>query len=112
MTDKNKEVVERCREFRGMFESLRQEIAKVIVGHEEIIDDVLICLFCDGHVLLEGVPGLGKTLFKAIGLYDTPVIVGTTVIFAYLLAITVLLLDFVYALVDPRVQVGGGSRAP
>ena len=62
MSDKNKEVEEKCREFRRMFESLRREISKVIVGHEEIIDDVLICLFCDGHVLLEGVPGLGKTL--------------------------------------------------
>ena len=62
MLDKNKEVEEKCREFRRMFESLRREISKVIVGHEEIIDDVLICLFCDGHVLLEGVPGLGKTL--------------------------------------------------
>ncbi len=57
-------------------------------------------------------PGLGRTLFRAIGLYDTPVIVGSTVIFAYLLAITVFLLDFIYALVDPRVKIGGeGSKA-
>jgi peptide/nickel transport system permease protein len=58
-------------------------------------------------------PGLGITLFRAIGLYDTPVIVGSTIIYAYLLAITVFLLDFVYALVDPRVKVssgGGGSK--
>jgi peptide/nickel transport system permease protein len=58
-------------------------------------------------------PGLGITLFRAIGFYDTPVIVGSTIIYAYLLAITVFLLDFVYALVDPRVKVssgGGGSR--
>jgi len=54
-------------------------------------------------------PGLGRTLFRAIGLYDTPVIVGSTVIFAYLLAITVFLLDFIYALVDPRVKIGGGE---
>jgi peptide/nickel transport system permease protein len=52
-------------------------------------------------------PGLGKMLYKAIGLYDIPVIVGDTIIYAYLLAITVLLLDFVYAMVDPRVKVGG-----
>lgn len=51
-------------------------------------------------------PGLGMTLYRAVGLYDTPVIVGMTVIFSYLLAITVFLLDFVYALVDPRVKVG------
>lgn len=54
-------------------------------------------------------PGLGITLFRAIGAYDTPVIVGSTIIYAYLLAATVFLLDFVYALVDPRVKVGGGN---
>jgi peptide/nickel transport system permease protein len=46
------------------------------------------------------------SLFRAVGQFDTPVIVGMTVIFSYLLAITVFLLDFVYALVDPRVKVG------
>lgn len=56
-------------------------------------------------------PGLGQALFKAVGLYDTPVIVGSTVIFAYLLAISVFLLDFIYALVDPRVKIGGSGRA-
>lgn len=54
-------------------------------------------------------PGLGRTLFQAVGLFDTPVIVGSTVLFAYLLAITVFLLDFLYALVDPRVKLGGGG---
>ena len=39
----------------------RQEIAKVIVGQQEVVDGVLICLLAGGHVLLEGVPGLGKT---------------------------------------------------
>ena len=66
-----------------------------------------------GAPILEGVfnwPGLGRTLLQAVGQYETPVIVGSTVIFAYLLAITVFLLDFVYALVDPRVKVDGGSK--
>ncbi len=54
-------------------------------------------------------PGLGRTFYRAIGLYDTPVIVGLTIIFAYLLAITVFLLDFVYAIVDPRVKIGDGK---
>jgi len=54
-------------------------------------------------------PGFGRALFTAIGLYDTPVIVGECVIYAYLLAMTLFLLDFVYALVDPRVKVGGGQ---
>lgn len=66
-----------------------------------------------GAVVLETVfnwPGLGRLLFQAIGVYDTAVIVGATVIYAYLLAITVFVLDFVYALVDPRVKVGGEER--
>lgn len=66
-----------------------------------------------GSIVLETVfnwPGLGRLLYQAIGLYDTPVIVGSTVIYAYLLALTVFLLDFIYALVDPRVKVGGGGH--
>lgn len=54
-------------------------------------------------------PGLGRTLYQAIGFNDTPVIVATAIIYAYLLAITVFLLDFVYALVDPRVKIGSRS---
>jgi MoxR-like ATPase len=57
-----KDVEKLCRDFREMFESLRREVAKVIVGHDDIVENVLISLFCGGHVLLEGVPGLGKTL--------------------------------------------------
>jgi peptide/nickel transport system permease protein len=67
-----------------------------------------------GAIILETVfnwPGLGRLLYQAIGLFDTPIIVGSTVIYAYLLAITVFILDFIYALVDPRVRVGeGGGR--
>ncbi len=56
--------------------------------------------------------GLGRAIYTAVGLYDTPVIVGSTVIFAYLLVITVFLLDITYALVDPRVKIGGGESRP
>lgn len=62
-----------------------------------------------GSILLEAVfswPGLGRLLFQAIGLYDTPVIIGATVVYAYLLAVTVFILDIVYVLIDPRVKVG------
>ncbi len=62
-----------------------------------------------GAIILETVfnwPGLGRTLFNAVGLFDTAVIVGSTVIYAYLLALTVFLLDFIYSLVDPRVRLG------
>ncbi len=54
-------------------------------------------------------PGFGRALITAINAFDTPVIVGEAVIYAYLLAITIFLLDFVYALVDPRVKVGGSQ---
>jgi len=49
-------------DFRTDFHRLRSEISKVIVGQSEILDDTLIALIAGGHVLLEGVPGLGKTL--------------------------------------------------
>lgn len=54
-------------------------------------------------------PGLGRMIYRAVQTFDTPVIIGSVVIFAYLLAITVFLLDFIYALVDPRVRVGSGG---
>ncbi len=53
---------QRAKEFITAFESLRAEVRKVIVGHDEVINHVLYSLFAGGHVLLEGVPGLGKTL--------------------------------------------------
>lgn len=49
-------------QFRETYARLRTEIGKVIVGHEPIVDGTLIAIFAGGHVLLEGVPGLGKTL--------------------------------------------------
>src|SRR5215475_8755634 len=49
-------------EFKENFLRIRNEIGKVIVGNEPIVDGVLICLLANGHALLEGVPGLGKTL--------------------------------------------------
>ncbi len=73
---------------------------------------LLLITLWTGFTITETVflwPGLGITLFRAIGFYDTPVIVGSTIIYAYLLALTVFLLDFVYALVDPRVKVGSGN---
>ena len=53
---------ERIQTFRQAYGALREEIGKVIVGHEAIVEGTLIALFAGGHVLLEGVPGLGKTL--------------------------------------------------
>ncbi|MEX2219855.1 MAG: MoxR family ATPase [Phycisphaerales bacterium] len=56
------EVREKCEQFRATFKRLSDEIGKVIVGHRPVVDGVLTCLFAGGNVLLEGVPGLGKTL--------------------------------------------------
>src|ERR1700749_2859400 len=53
---------EQIESFRRTFEALRAEIGKVIVGHDDIVEGTLIAVFGGGHVLLEGVPGLGKTL--------------------------------------------------
>lgn len=50
------------RTFRSTFEAMRAQTRAVIVGHESLIEHVLIALVANGHVLLEGVPGLGKTL--------------------------------------------------
>ena len=52
----------RAEEFRTAYGRVKTEIGKVIVGHDEIVHGVLTCLFVGGHALLEGVPGLGKTL--------------------------------------------------
>ncbi len=49
-------------EFAEQCSQLRSEIGNVIVGQEEVVDGVIIGLLADGHVLLEGIPGLGKTL--------------------------------------------------
>jgi len=47
---------------RGQFDALKNEIAKVIVGQDEVVEDLILSIFCRGHVLLVGVPGLAKTL--------------------------------------------------
>jgi MoxR-like ATPase len=53
---------QQAEEFRARYHAVREQIARVIVGHDEIVHGVLTCLFVGGHCLLEGVPGLGKTM--------------------------------------------------
>ena len=55
-------ITQQAAEFRDMFQKLRDEVGKVMVGHREIVDGVLTCIFAGGNCLLEGAPGLGKTL--------------------------------------------------
>ena len=54
--------VDLVKKFIGSYKNFKNEISKVIIGQEEVIDQVLISIFCNGHCLLVGVPGLAKTL--------------------------------------------------
>jgi peptide/nickel transport system permease protein len=56
------------------------------------------------------VAGIGKLFIQALAIHDTPLILAIVVLFAYLLALTVFVLDIAYALIDPRVRVGGEAR--
>ena len=58
----SKELEHQYQEFREAFYRIQDEISKRIVGQEKIVEGALICLMTGGHALLEGVPGLGKTL--------------------------------------------------
>ena len=53
---------EQAEKFRERYQQIKDELGKVIVGHDEIIHGVLTCMMIGGHCLLEGAPGLGKTL--------------------------------------------------
>ena len=56
------DIEQRIEQARRTFDELRTELGRMIVGHAELIEQVFIALVCGGHCLLEGVPGLGKTL--------------------------------------------------
>ncbi len=49
-------------DFREQFDRIQSEVAKIMVGQDEVVQEVLICIVAGGHALLEGVPGLGKTM--------------------------------------------------
>src|SRR5262245_54152611 len=61
MQDKTDDLalIERC---RTAYQLIHAEMAKIIVGQKDVIDEILMALFCNAHVLLIGVPGLAKTL--------------------------------------------------
>ena len=65
--------VELVNQFVNSYQNFKKEISKVIVGQNDVVDQVLMSVFCDGHSLLVGVPGLAKTLLvqtisKCLGL--------------------------------------------
>ena len=72
MVAKNDEVLQ-LDQLKKQFTSLKNEIAKVIVGQDQVVEELILSMFCKGHVLLVGVPGLAKTLLvktisEALGL--------------------------------------------
>ncbi len=62
MTEPDVQVRQRALEIQARFQALRDEIHRVIVGQDALLDGVLTGLLCAGHILIEGVPGLAKTL--------------------------------------------------
>src|SRR6185369_3815149 len=54
--------LEAVKALKNAYEVLRQEMATVIVGQDKVVEEILIAIFAKGHCLLEGVPGLAKTL--------------------------------------------------
>lgn len=62
MSDETNEAQERLSDLTGKVAALRDSMGRVIVGHREVIDGVITCLLAGSHALLEGVPGLGKTM--------------------------------------------------
>ena len=61
MSEKNTSVQD-LENLKGQFLALKNEIAKVIVGQDKVVEELILSIFCRGHVLLVGVPGLAKTL--------------------------------------------------
>jgi MoxR-like ATPase len=95
MTRQVSDIGQQANAFKADFRRVHQEISKVIVGYSDLIDDILMTILGKGHVLLEGVPGLGKTklvqtLSNALHLHSSRIqftpdlmpadIVGTTVV--------------------------------
>ncbi|MFO0646668.1 MAG: MoxR family ATPase [Polyangiales bacterium] len=62
MSDKAQIPAEAVKAFQRDLKAVRDEVGRVIVGHHDVVDGVLTCLLAGGHCLLEGVPGLGKTM--------------------------------------------------
>ena len=62
MDSESSGVKERLRAFRDHYDKLAAQIGRVIVGHETVIEQIHACLLANGNALLEGVPGIGKTL--------------------------------------------------
>ena len=83
---------------------VREEIGKIIVGQQDVVDGVLICLLAGGHVLLEGVPGLGKRITEAILAKQYPALQSYVAIVAILYVVINFVIDILYSVLDPRIR--------
>jgi len=97
---------------KGLPESLIQRRYILRPTLPPIITDFSLSLIASwmGAIITERVfnwPGIGSLFYSASIMFDTPVLVGLVVIYAYLLAVTVFTLELVYAVLDPRIRVGG-----
>ena len=62
LKDNSKASLKEIQKYSKTISKIKKEMAKVIVGQKEIVDGLIRALLCDGHVLVEGVPGIAKTL--------------------------------------------------
>ena len=97
---------------KGLPESLIQRRYILRPTLPPIITDFSLTLIGSwmGAIITERVfnwPGIGSLFYSASVMFDTPILVGLVVIYAYLLAVTVFILELVYAVLDPRIRVGG-----
>ena len=71
----SKDDTEIVKELNESYERMREQLGKVIVGQQTVVEEILIAVFCRGHALLVGVPGLAKTLLVVVvSVADTPAI--------------------------------------
>jgi oligopeptide transport system permease protein len=66
-----------------------------------------------GSLVIEkifGIPGIGEQFVKSITVNDYPVIMGTTILFAVLFVVVILIVDLLYGIIDPRIRLAGGKK--
>jgi hypothetical protein len=64
-----KNLVETASMVKGTFDKIKHEVSKVIVGQDEVLEQTTLAMLCGGHVILEGVPGLAKTLMISASIF-------------------------------------------
>ena len=62
VVNQDKEFNKKVQELQDKIQKIKDEVAKIVIGQHKVIDSMIECLLADGHVLVEGIPGIGKTL--------------------------------------------------